>query len=152
MSGELRLPKAFLMADLLPFEPRQYDYYEDDDGEEQHEISNYETYTRKKAICLEAIKRNKPVYYFRRHRSRAYEDKAFINHHYSDELGVTARMCNRRVLVMPTKIARELYDYKNKKIDLALKKKYNTSLDSLSWTIEDEVRLANLPSIFREEN
>jgi hypothetical protein len=39
---------------------------------------------------------------------------------------------------------------------LALKKEYNTNLDSMSWTFEDvevvQERLATLPSIFRERN
>ena len=156
MSGELNLPKAFLVADLVPFEPRHYDCWEDDEGYEQRELDNYDTYTRKADICRMAIERNKPVYYFRRHKSSALEDKNYINHNYKDRFGIVARMYRRRVLVMSKKIAKELYDYKKEKIDLALKKEYNTNLDSMSWTFEDvevvQERLATLPSIFRERN
>ena len=152
MAKQMNLPKAFLIADLVPFEPRHYDYWEDDEGYEQRELDNYDTYTRKADICRMAIERNKPVYYFRRHKSSALEDKNYINHNYKDRFGIVARMYRRRVLVMSKKIAKELYDYKKEKIDLALKKEYNTNLDSMSWTFEDVERLATLPSIFRERN
>jgi len=156
MAKQMCLPKAFLIADLVPFEPRHYDYWEDDEGYEQRELDNYDTYTRKADICRMAIERNKPVYYFRRHESSALEDKNYINHNYKDRFGIVARMYRRRVLVMSKKIAKELYDYKKEKIDLALKKEYNTNLDSMSWTFEDvevvQERLATLPSIFRERN
>ena len=152
MAKQMNLPKAFLIADLVPFEPRQYDYWEDDDGEERRDLANYETYTRKADICRMAIERNKPVYYFRRHINKALENKRYINSNYAKRFGVVARMYRRRVLVMSKKIAKELYDYKKEKIDLALKKEYNTNLDSMSWTFEDVERLATLPSIFRERN
>tara|TARA_R110000796_G_scaffold233482_1_gene352015 strand:- start:95 stop:430 length:336 start_codon:yes stop_codon:yes gene_type:complete len=110
MSGELRLPKAFLMADLIYFEPRRYEYYEDDEGYDQRDIANYETYTRKADVCRMAVDRNKPVYYFRRHISSAMEDKNSFNASFKDRFKITARMFRRRVIVMPQKTAEELYD------------------------------------------
>jgi len=132
MSGELNLPKAFLIADLVPFEPRHYDYWEDDEGYEQRELDNYDTYTRKADICRMAIERNKPVYYFRRHINKALENKRYINSNYAKRFGVVARMYRRRVLVMPRKISEELYDDRKKKIDSSPKKEYNTPLDTMT--------------------
>ena len=99
MAKQMCLPKAFLIADLVPFEPRHYDYWEDDEGYEQRELDNYDTYTRKADICRMAIERNKPVYYFRRHESSALEDKNYINHNYKDRFGIVARMYRRLSLI-----------------------------------------------------
>lgn len=132
MAKQMNLPKAFLIADLVPFEPRQYDYWEDDDGEERRDLANYETYTRKADICRMAIERNKPVYYFRRHINKALENKRYINSNYAKRFGVVANMYRRRVIVMPKKISEELYDDRKKKIDSSPKKEYNTPLDTMT--------------------
>ena len=132
------LDRYFAKAERVRFDAPVYDYYEDEYGDEQSECVREGT--SKRDLCKQVQKTNAPIYYFRRHVSRAREDKHFIKHHYGDRYNIIAKTWGRRVLIMPQKMHKQLTVEAIKTFDKTPKIKYNSPLDKSSEAIKEYFR------------
>ena len=121
------LDRYFAKADQIRFETPVYDYYEDEYGDEQRDCVREGT--SKRALCKQVQETNAPIYYFRRWKGRAIDDKHYINHHYKSSCDVIAKTWGRRVLIMPRKMHEQLTVEAKKLFDKTPKIKYNSPLD-----------------------